>query len=696
MLLPLLSAVLWGASWASDPRYRLQVQELVTVQEGLCVFVPCSVSYPLEGWTDATPALGYWFVDMTETTAGSPVATNNQDRQVQAGTQGRFQLIGHPQNQSCSLLIREAQRGDQAMYFFRVERGQRVRYNFIKNKFYLEVTALTQKPDVFVPETLEPGHQATLICVFNGSFEECPAPTFSWMGAILSSQGTRPTTSHFSVLNLTPKAQDHGADLTCRVGFPRKGVSAERTIRLNVAYAPRDLAISISWANSSVSEPQGSSPYLAAQKGQLLRLLCAADSMPPATLSWALEDRVLSWSHPWGPRTLALVLPGVKPGDSGRYTCCAENRLGSQSRSLDLSVQYAPENLTVVVSRANRTVPENLVNGTSLPVLEGQSLRLLCVTHSNPPAGLSWARGGQTLSPSQPSDPGLLELPRVELGHGGGFTCHARNRLGSQHVSLSLSVHHPPRLLGPSCSWEDPGLHCNCSSRALPAPSLRWRLGEALLQGNHSNASLTVTSSAQGPWAHSTLRLSGAPGSGLRLSCEAGNAHGARSSAVLLLPDEGLNSKAFSSGAFLGTGVTTLLFLCLILIIVKTLRKKRPRAETLTQAETPRPWASRRSTILDYINVVPAAGALARNRKAKPSSRSQPHPPGAHSPEAKNQEIYFVSHGGPGPKSSTQPPEPENNHEEPHYAALNFSGLRPRETQEPRDTPSDYAEIKFH
>lgn len=277
-----LSFCLSLASRASDPRYRLQVQELVTVQEGLCVFVPCSVSYPLEGWTDATPALGYWFVDMTETTAGSPVATNNQDRQVQAGTQGRFQLIGHPQNQSCSLLIREAQRGDQAMYFFRVERGQRVRYNFIKNKFYLEVTgmepastgsgwnlcssllspasrtgnrpwvipwrapvqlgwcplsvlALTQKPDVFVPETLEPGHQATLICVFNGSFEECPAPTFSWMGAILSSQGTRTTTSHFSVLNLTPKAQDHGADLTCRVGFPRKGVSTERTIRLNVA-----------------------------------------------------------------------------------------------------------------------------------------------------------------------------------------------------------------------------------------------------------------------------------------------------------------------------------------------------------------------------------------------------------------------------------------------------------------------------
>ncbi|XP_011821394.1 PREDICTED: sialic acid-binding Ig-like lectin 11 [Mandrillus leucophaeus] len=158
-------------------------------------------------------------------------------------------------------------------------------------------------------------------------------------------------------------------------------------------------------------------------------------------LSWVLQDRVLSLSHPWGPRTLGLELPGVKAGDSGRYTCRAENRLGSQQRALDLSVQYPPENLRVMVSQANRTVLENLGNGTSLPVLEGQSLHLVCVTHSSPPARLSWTQGGQTVGPSQPSDPGVLELPRVQMEHEGEFTCHAQHPLGSQHISLSLSVH---------------------------------------------------------------------------------------------------------------------------------------------------------------------------------------------------------------------------------------------------------------
>ncbi|PNI91964.1 SIGLEC10 isoform 1 [Pan troglodytes] len=543
MLLPLLLSSLLGGSQAMDERFWIRVQESVMVPEGLCISVPCSFSYPRQDWTGSTPAYGYWFKAVTETTKGAPVATNHQSREVEMSTRGRFQLTGDPAKGNCSLVIRDAQMQDESQYFFRVERGSYVRYNFMNNGFFLKVT----------------------------------------------------------VLSFTPSPQDHDTDLTCHVDFSRKGVSAQRTVRLRVAYAPRDLVISISRDNTPALEPQpqGNVPYLEAQKGQFLRLLCAADSQPPATLSWVLQDRVLSLSHPWGPRPLGLELPGVKAGDSGRYTCRAENRLGSQQRALDLSVQYPPENLRVMVSQANRTVLENLGNGTSLPVLEGQSLCLVCVTHSSPPARLSWTQRGQVLSPSQPSDPGVLELPRVQVEHEGEFTCHAQHPLGSQHVSLSLSVHYK----------------------------------------------------------------------------------------------KGLISTAFSNGAFLGIGITALLFLCLAPIIMKILPKRR------TQTETPRPRFSRHSTILDYINVVPKAGPLAqkRNQKATPNSPRTPLPPGAPSPESKkNQKKQYQLPSFPEPKSSTQAPESQESQEELHYATLNFPGVRPRpEARMPKGTQADYAEVKF-
>ncbi|XP_058564300.1 sialic acid-binding Ig-like lectin 10 isoform X8 [Neofelis nebulosa] len=563
MALSLLLALLWGGSQAQAPGFSLQVPSVVMVQEGLCVHVPCTLSYPRIGWTEDTPALGSWFVVGTDTNKGRPVATNKQD-QVHGGSGGRFQLTGDPQNRSCSLLIRDAQVEDSAQYFFRVERGSYVRYNFVESPFYLEVT----------------------------------------------------------VLSLTPRPQDHGTHLTCRVDFSRKGVSAETTVRLNVTHVPKDLVISVSRAKASAPEPQGNSPYLEVQKGQFLQLVCASESQSPATLSWALEDRILSWSHPWTPGPLALVLTRVMPGDSGCYTCRAENRRGSQSRTLNLSVQYAPENLRVMALQANRTVLENLGNGTSLPALEGQSLRLLCVAHSNPPAQLSWALRGQTLSPSQPADPGILELPQIQTEHEGVLTCRAQNSLGSQHVSLLLSV----------------------------------------------------------------------------------------------VYKKGLLSKALGSGIFLGMGITTLLFLCLILV-TKTLRKKQAQAGTPahvgapahagTPAQAgapPKPKATRRSTILDYINVVPNPGPLARNRnrnqnrKAMPSSPSQASPPGAPSQECKKnqKELHAAPHTCPGPRSSTQASESESNQENLHYAALTFSGLRPWDTWESKDTGPEYEDIKFH
>ncbi|XP_058529937.1 sialic acid-binding Ig-like lectin 10 [Ochotona princeps] len=236
MLLLLLLSLLSDGSRAQDWWYKVQVPSPMKVQEGLCVFLPCSVEYPKDGWTDTTPAYGYWFTRLTDTLKGAPVATNHPDREVQESARGRFLLVGDPSKYNCSLLLREARREDMGLYVFRLERGERVKYNF-KQWLMLEVTALTQKPDIFIPEALEPGWPVKALCVFNLTSELCPAPTFSWTGAAVTTQGIQLRSAHHLVLSFTPRLQDQDQDteLTCRVDFSLSARSTQETVHLHFA-----------------------------------------------------------------------------------------------------------------------------------------------------------------------------------------------------------------------------------------------------------------------------------------------------------------------------------------------------------------------------------------------------------------------------------------------------------------------------
>lgn len=84
LLLLLLLALLWWREEAEGQRkirqyysnYRLQVQELVTVKEGLRLWMLCTVFSPRDGWTDPT------WLSATDSRKGptdqdAPVATDD-------------------------------------------------------------------------------------------------------------------------------------------------------------------------------------------------------------------------------------------------------------------------------------------------------------------------------------------------------------------------------------------------------------------------------------------------------------------------------------------------------------------------------------------------------------------------------------------------------------------------------------------
>ncbi|XP_058386022.1 sialic acid-binding Ig-like lectin 6 isoform X1 [Diceros bicornis minor] len=330
LLLPLL----WEVPTAQDQSYHLELLESVTVQEGLCVLVPCKFSYPK---TTLGSLHMFWFRKGEDRNHDLLVATNKPKQKLQENTQGRFFLLGDPQAHNCSLSIRDVNMGDSGTYFFRMERYFR-KHSYLDKTLSLHVTALTHRPNILISGSLESSHPRNLTCSVPWACEQGTPPIFSWTSAAITSLGPRTCLS--SVLTLTPEPQDHGTNLTCQVNFPAAGVTVERTIQLNVTYAPQNMAISIFQGNSTALKVLQNASTLPVLEGQAVRLLCVADSNPPAELSWFQGSPALNATSISTTAILDLPRLGTTGGD---FTCLAWHLLGSQNVSVSLSVVCKPE-----------------------------------------------------------------------------------------------------------------------------------------------------------------------------------------------------------------------------------------------------------------------------------------------------------------------------------------------------------------
>ncbi|XP_030677788.1 sialic acid-binding Ig-like lectin 13 [Nomascus leucogenys] len=332
-MLPLLLPLLWAGALALEGIFQLEVPESVTVQEGLCVFVPCTFFYLRHTVIKIGLAHGYWFREGDNPLRDAPVTTNDPARQVREETWGRFHLLGNPREKNCSLSIRDARRRDSGSYFFRVEERM-MKYNYKDPQLSVHVTALTHRPDILIPGALKSGRPRNLTCSVPWACEQETPPIFSWIGTSVSPLSS--TTALSSVVTLIPQPQDHGSRLTCQVTLPGAGVTTTRTVRLDVSYPPQNLTLTVFQGDGTASTTLRNGSSLQVLEGQSLRLVCDIDSNPPARLSWAHENLILSPSQP-NPGMLELLQVHLR--NEGEFTCRARNPLGSQQVSLRLFVQ---------------------------------------------------------------------------------------------------------------------------------------------------------------------------------------------------------------------------------------------------------------------------------------------------------------------------------------------------------------------
>nr|XP_042703473.1 myeloid cell surface antigen CD33-like [Chrysemys picta bellii] len=121
----LILALLWRGSLSQPPGFTLAVPQSVSVQEGLCILIPCNFTYPASYDTDnpSDQLYGQWYKEPAIMGQDPPVASSVPSGGVSQETQGRFRLTGDPVHGDCSLQISDARRRDAGRYFLYIEKG---------------------------------------------------------------------------------------------------------------------------------------------------------------------------------------------------------------------------------------------------------------------------------------------------------------------------------------------------------------------------------------------------------------------------------------------------------------------------------------------------------------------------------------------------------------------------------------------
>uniref|UniRef100_A0A8C3F2X4 Ig-like domain-containing protein n=1 Tax=Chrysemys picta bellii TaxID=8478 RepID=A0A8C3F2X4_CHRPI len=320
-----------------------RVPQSVSVQEGLCVLVPCNFTYPASSDTDNPSAqlYGKWYKEPATGSQDRPVASSLSNGGVSQKTQGRFRLTGDPALGDCSLQINDARRTDAGRYFLSIEKGS-FEHTYRSNAD-VTVPALTiSEPEIQIspvrglPGTLVAGKPVTVTCMAPGRCSWTP-PQVTWTGPFsdtarnVSAPLAKGTWAHSSALSFTPGPGDHGKELVCNVTYSSaQGPSTSRTVQLLVGC---DIAGTLT-RNGRPGERLRCEPRKL--EGDSLSLSCEAGSRADAILSWAKGHESLSPGH-GGAGHLELL--NLSRGDAGEYRCWAMNSYGWASQALHVHMQ---------------------------------------------------------------------------------------------------------------------------------------------------------------------------------------------------------------------------------------------------------------------------------------------------------------------------------------------------------------------
>ncbi|XP_072011070.1 myeloid cell surface antigen CD33-like isoform X2 [Engystomops pustulosus] len=220
VMLPLF----WIGVTCQVPGYSITVNSSVSVQEGLCVSIPCT--FTADYSNTFTGSTGYWY----QYNGNNIVASNDKSY---PGVKNNFHLTGNPDTGDCSLTISDARGGDRGIYYFRYEdrKDSTKRYSYTNSGETtprITVTDLTDEPVVSDLGTVIAGVEKTVTC---SPPRNCPATslTFQWRKSNVPGIWRENSAN----ITFTPSLDDDNTTITCEMSHS-KGKTTQRTIHLHV------------------------------------------------------------------------------------------------------------------------------------------------------------------------------------------------------------------------------------------------------------------------------------------------------------------------------------------------------------------------------------------------------------------------------------------------------------------------------
>ncbi|XP_073698603.1 sialoadhesin-like [Garra rufa] len=203
----------------------------------------------------------------------------------------------------------------------------------------------------------------------------------------------------------------------------------------------------------TVTDLQVESPERVTE-GDSVRLTCKSSCTltDRATFIWYRNSQPLTERRDTNNQ---LLLQSVRREDAGRYSCALHGHTYI-SPDVHLNVMYPPKNISVSISPSGEMV-------------EGDSVTLSCSSDSNPPAEISWFKGGTFVGSGR-----IYNISKISSDHSGEYKCKSINKHGEKYSdAVNLNIMYRPRNVSVKIKGYSVTLICSSDSNP-PALNFSW------------------------------------------------------------------------------------------------------------------------------------------------------------------------------------------------------------------------------